>query len=154
MLRIDSNIIWTILNLLILYALMMKFLFKPVRGIIAKRQEEIQTSYDEVKQTQEETQKKKEQVDAQLDNIQEICNGYIVDAKKKASEEYDEIIESANSKSNEIIETARQNAEHVMDEEKRKAQDEVAAMIRTAAFKIAGETNDEKLYDDFLKEME
>lgn len=154
MLRIDSNIIWTILNLLILYALMMKFLFKPVREIIAKRQEEIQTSYDEVKQTQEETQKKKAQVDAQLDNIQEICNGYIVDAKKKASLEYDEIIESANSKSNEIIETARQNAEHVMDEEKRKAQDEVAAMIRTAAFKIAGETSDEKLYDDFLKEME
>lgn len=146
--------IWTILNLLILYALMMKFLFKPVRAIIAKRQEEIDTSYEEVKKTQEETQKKQAQVDAQLENIQQICDGYVVDAKKQAQIEYDEIIDSANLKSNEIIETARQNAEHVMDEEKRKAQDEVAAMIRQAAFKIAGETNDEKLYDDFLKEME
>ena len=31
MLRIDSNILWTIINLLILYALMKHFLFQPHR---------------------------------------------------------------------------------------------------------------------------
>lgn len=31
MLRIDLNIVWTIINVLILFALVKKFLFKPVR---------------------------------------------------------------------------------------------------------------------------
>ena len=34
MLRIDSNILWTIINLLILYALMKHFLFQPVHDIL------------------------------------------------------------------------------------------------------------------------
>lgn len=48
MLRIDSNIIWTIINLLILYFFMMKFLFKPVRNIINQRNEEINASFKDV----------------------------------------------------------------------------------------------------------
>ena len=41
MLRIDSNILWTIINLLILYALMKHFLFQPVHDILEKRKQEI-----------------------------------------------------------------------------------------------------------------
>ena len=36
MLRIDSNILWTIINLLILYALMKHFLFQPVHDILER----------------------------------------------------------------------------------------------------------------------
>ena len=39
MLRIDSNILWTIINLLILYALMKHFLFQPVHDILGKRKQ-------------------------------------------------------------------------------------------------------------------
>ena len=39
MLRIDSNILWTIINLLILYALMKHFLFQPVHDILEKRKQ-------------------------------------------------------------------------------------------------------------------
>lgn len=38
MLRIDINLLFTIVNLLVLYFLMKKFLFKPVREVLAKRQ--------------------------------------------------------------------------------------------------------------------
>ena len=43
MLRIDSNILWTIINLLILYALMKHFLFQPVHDILDKRKQEIES---------------------------------------------------------------------------------------------------------------
>ena len=39
MLRLDINLVFTIINLLMRYFLMRKFLFKPVNGIIAAREE-------------------------------------------------------------------------------------------------------------------
>ena len=45
MLRIDSNILWTINNLLILYALMKHFLFQPVHDILEKRKQEIESDF-------------------------------------------------------------------------------------------------------------
>ena len=40
MLRLDWNLVFTVINLLILYVLMRKFLFKPVNEILEKRQKE------------------------------------------------------------------------------------------------------------------
>ena len=40
MLRVDWNLLLTIINLLLLFVLMRIFLFKPVQKIIAARQEE------------------------------------------------------------------------------------------------------------------
>ena len=37
MLHIDSNIFWTVFNLLLLFILLRIFLFKPVLGMIEKR---------------------------------------------------------------------------------------------------------------------
>ena len=44
MLRLDINLVFTIINLLVLYFLMKKFLFKPVNNIIAQREEAIKNS--------------------------------------------------------------------------------------------------------------
>ena len=40
MLRVDWNLLFTIINLLVLFVAMRVFLFKPVQKIIAERQEE------------------------------------------------------------------------------------------------------------------
>ena len=40
MLRLDWNLLFTVINLLILYFLMKRFLFKPVNEILEKRQQE------------------------------------------------------------------------------------------------------------------
>ena len=38
MLKLDMNLLWTVVNVLIMYVLLRKFLFKPVHAVIAKRQ--------------------------------------------------------------------------------------------------------------------
>ena len=43
MLRLDWNLLFNIINLIILYALMKRFLFKPVNAILEKRQQEADT---------------------------------------------------------------------------------------------------------------
>lgn len=154
MLRIDSNIIWTIVNLLILYWLMMKFLFKPVREVIAKRKEEIDNSFSEVQKQSEQAEARENQANEKLEHIDEICSDRIAEAKVKANEEYNKIVDSANEESKQIIAKAREDTVEAVNDEKKKAQREVTDMIESAASKMAGTQNDSKLYDDFLNGME
>ena len=44
MLKLDMNLLWTVVNVLIMYALLRKFLFKPVQDVIAKRQQMVDAS--------------------------------------------------------------------------------------------------------------
>ena len=138
MLRIDSNILWTIINLLILYALMKHFLFQPVHDILEKRKQEIESDFALANQKKQEALESKNKADQQLANMQTICDGMLADANKKS----DEMIEQARTKT---IEAA--------NEEKAKAKSEIADLINKAADKITNTKSDEKLYDDFLKEM-
>lgn len=154
MLRIDSNIIWTILNLLILYFFMMKFLFKPVRNIINQRNEEINASFKDVENQKKQAIELKEQADKQLQNMNQMYDEKLAQAKAQASQEYEKIIADANAKSNEILESTRKQTQEVAKAEQAKAQAEIANMIDTASKKITDQKSDEKLYDDFFKEME
>lgn len=153
MLRIDSNIIWTIINLLILYFFMMKFLFKPVRNIINQRNEEINASFKDVENQKLQAQQLKDEADKQLQNMNALCDEKLASAKAQASQEYEKIIADANEKSNEILENARKQTQDVMKAEQDKAQAEIANMIDMASKKITDQKSDEKLYDDFFKEM-
>ena len=51
MLRLDINLVFTIINLLVLYFLLKKFLFKPVNTIIEQREEAIKKQFDEAEET-------------------------------------------------------------------------------------------------------
>lgn len=153
MLRIDSNILWTIINLLILYALMKHFLFQPVHDILGKRKKEIESDFALANQQKQEALESKNKANQQLENMQTICDGMLSDAKEKASLEYEQIIADANKKSDEMIEQARIKTIEVANEEKAKAKSEIADLINKAADKITNTKSDEKLYDDFLKEM-
>ena len=153
MLRIDSNILWTIINLLVLFALMKHFLFKPVHNILDQRKQEIESDFAHANEQKQEAQKIKDKANAQLNNINAICDEHLAKAKQKASLEYEKIIADANKKSDEMIEQARIKSIEASNEEKAKAKTEIADMINKAADKIANTKSDEKLYDDFLKEM-
>ena len=96
MLRIDSNILWTIINLLILYALMKHFLFQPVHDILEKRKQEIESDFALANQKKQEALESKNKADQQLENMQTICDGMLADAKEKASLEYEQIIADGN----------------------------------------------------------
>lgn len=153
MLRIDSNILWTIINLLILYALMKHFLFQPVHDILEERKQEIESDFTLANQQKQEALESKNKANQQLENMQTICDGMLADAKKQASLEYEQIIADANKKSDEMIEQARIKTIEVANEEKARAKSEIADLINKAADKITNTKSDEKLYDDFLKEM-
>lgn len=74
MLRIDSNILWIIINLLILYALMKHFLFQPVHDILEKRKQEIESDFAwQIKRNKKLLNQKIKQI-----NSLQICRQFVM----------------------------------------------------------------------------
>ena len=125
----------------------------PVHDILEKRKQDIESDFALANQQKQEALESKNKANQQLENMQTICDGMLADAKEKASLEYEQIIADANKKSDEMIEQARTKTIEAANEEKAKAKSEIADLINKAADKITNTKSDEKLYDDFLKEM-
>jgi len=157
MLRLDINLVFTIINLLVLYFLMKKFLFKPVNNIIAKREEAIQKQYDDANETKAQAQELKSQYEASLAGAKEDSAKLVQEAREKARVEYDRIVKSADDE----VAKKMQKAEETIEEEKRKSlrsmQDQIQDLVVAAATKVVGEQvnaeDSRRLYDDFIAEM-
>lgn len=106
MLRVDINLLFTVINLLFLVFLMKKFLFKPVRAVLEKRQNEIEASFKNADAVNQEAAALKEKYEASLSNIETERQETINQAKIDASKEYDEIIHNANKKADKIFASA------------------------------------------------
>ena len=72
MLKLDINLLWTVVNVLVLFLLLRKFLYKPVMNIIAQRQKQVddalaaaETSKKEAAATLNTAQDKLRNVDAE-----------------------------------------------------------------------------------------
>ena len=85
MLRLDINIVWTILNLLIIFAIVKIFLIKPIHKILGARQAEIDKQYADAKAAQDSAEELKTKYEASLSGVQAEKEGILNEARGKAS---------------------------------------------------------------------
>ena len=71
MLRLDINLVFTIINLLVWYAVIRIFLFKRVNKVIDQREQAIQSRYAEAAKLQEEAAAQKDRYAASQAQIEE-----------------------------------------------------------------------------------
>lgn len=149
------NLICIILNLLILAALMKKFLYKPVMGIIEKRQSLINEQMKEAASCQQDAKQLKEKYEASLRNMQGEKESLMQETKTQAKMEYDRILLEAKEEASQLLEHARKASESEKEKAIRAADKEIARLAAEAAAKIVGETSDSTqdahIYEDFLK---
>ena len=132
MLRVDINLLFTVINLLFLAFLMKKFLFKPVRAILEKRQSEIEASFKNADAVNQEAAALKEKYEASLSNIE--------------------------TERQETINQAKIQAEKDAETKQHEMQQQMAVLVAQAAYKIAtshdSAANDSQLFDQFLNDSE
>ena len=61
MLSLDLNLVWNIINLVVLYLLLRHFLFKPVMGIMDKRRQIIEDGLRNAQDAQNDAMKMKQE---------------------------------------------------------------------------------------------
>ena len=94
MLSIDPwNILWTVVNLLVLYLVFKKFLFKPVMKVINAREDMIKQQFDDAKKSQEEADALKASYDEKLESAKTEADEIIVNARNRAQEEHEAALE-------------------------------------------------------------
>ena len=146
------EILVTMCNTLITFLIIKKFLYKPVRKMLAARSEEVQSMYSNAEKAQSEAEQMRSEYTERL---------------SKAKEEAAEIVGSATRRAAELRESSQQasamvkKAERVIEQERIKAhkelKDEVADLSVMIASKIVERDvkpeDHERFIEDFIDKV-
>ncbi len=155
MLSVNINLVFTIINLLLLAVAMRIFLYKPVQKIIAQRKEEADSEYAKAEEKQKEADALKDQYNKSLKELEEEKKETLRTARKNADEEYRRIVNRAENKAIAIKSDAQIQAESTRQQVLKRAEREIADMVLEATTKMTGSAVEGKeinssLYDEFL----
>lgn len=157
MLKFDIvNFVCVVVNLLVLYVLMKKFVFGRVTKIIDARQALLEEKKASVAKAQEEADRLKKEYQKSLENANETSVQIVKEAKNRARAEYNKIMARAAADA----EAMKAGAEKAIATEREKQMDELHVQIMDLAVEAAGRIMAEKsspetdkaLYDAFIKE--
>ena len=114
-LDIISVNIWQILislvNLLLLFLIIKKFLFKPVMSVLEKRKQEIDGQYAEANAAIDEANLSKKQWEEKLAAAEDEAEAIIQTAAENAKYRGDKLIEDAQKRAESIVRVAESEAE-------------------------------------------
>ncbi len=153
MLKVDINLLFTVVNVLALCVLVRLFLFKPVKRILAERQERIDRSLAEAEAARTEALAYEQRQREAMRAIEEEKLGVIAEARKKAADESRYIVEDAKKRAGSILLNAESEASSRREEILRQAESEIEDIIIAAAARVTGVGGDGKLYDEFLRKV-
>lgn len=156
MLKFDWNFLFVIINLVIFYFLMKKFIFGKIMATMDKRKELIKKQFDEADEAKADAEKLRSDYQAQLDDVENERKELIGKAKADAKKEYDKILDKASADASRVKSEAKRAAELELQQARANANDELVALAMETAEKVIGENAsadiDKKLYDKFLQE--
>ena len=154
MLRLDWNLLFTVINLLFLYFLMKKFLFGRVNKVIEERRQLIEKQFADAKAAQDTADEMK--AEYELAAAGEERENILAQAKAQAQAESERRLAETDAE----LEQKRRRAEADMAVERanalREMKSEIASLVIDAAAKVVDDQdtirNDRKLYDKFIAE--
>ena len=102
------NMVMIVINLLVLYAIFRKFLYKPVMNVIHRREELIQGQFDSAKKTQDDALQLKADYEEKLQKANVKADEIILAARDQAKEEHEKAVLETQAKTDRMIEKAKQ----------------------------------------------
>ena len=87
-LKLDWGIIWPIVNIVVFYLLLRKFLFGPVSEVMEKRKKMISSDLDDAAQTKAEAEEIKQEYEKNLAQAKDEAGQIVSDARARAKNEY------------------------------------------------------------------
>lgn len=152
---------WTMLfawiNILILYLFLRKLLFKPVKGMIDKRQAEIDGLYSDAEGKKAAAEEMKAEYEEKLSRANEEGDEILRAAQRKAQLREEEILREADETARRTIKRAEEQVELEKKRAINEVKDEVSGMAIEIASAVIGRDvkADEHaaLIDDFIDKM-
>lgn len=147
------SIIFSLCNLLIIYLIVKKFLFKPIKNIIAQRNAEIDKSYSDAEAALNDANECKTAYEKHLENAEIEAEEIVRNANERASKLQKELIDEAKIKADGMV----SRAEEQIALEKKKAENDIRTQIASVSVVIAEQLIDreinEKDHKDLIDEL-
>lgn len=105
------QIVISLANLLILFLILKKFLFKPVKNVLSARQSDVDTMYSSAEKAKEAALENKAKWEETLKNANARADEVIQEASETAGRRGEKIIADAKEKADSIIRQAENEAE-------------------------------------------
>ncbi len=125
-----------IINLLILYFVLKKILFKPVTQFMENRTKSIKDAIDNADQNRAEASELKKKYEEQLKTAKTEGDKILNDARTRANKEYDGIMANAKKDAENILVKAREEIEREREQMIKEIRGQVAGLALTVASKV------------------
>lgn len=146
------GLVWTIINLIVLFLLLRHFLINPVSNIMEQRRKLIADGLQNAQDTQDEANRLKAEYEEALSGAKKESAEIVDKARIGARAEYDRIVGEAGAKAGNIIENAKENVRIEREQTMKELQSQIAGLAIASAEKIVGD-KEQNIYDQFLGEV-
>lgn len=151
-----TTVLWTVINLLILYFFFKKFLFGRVNDVLDKRAAMVKQQLSDSEQMRTEAGELREQYEQQLSQAQTEAAQIVQRAKAQGDREYQTMLQQAKQDSAQLRADTMEQLDSERETMLRQARGEVAALALSAAAKVSGKAlnaaDDLALVESFLAE--
>jgi len=152
-----SDMIWAIINFLILLAILNKFLYKPLLKTMDNRMGQIEKDLYSAELAKKEAKDVKEEYTKQMEQAKADAQQIIEKATKLGEESKEALITQAQEETARMTEKARAMIRIEKEAALNQLRDEVSTLVVMAAGKVIDKTIDkeahEKLIQDFIEEV-
>ncbi|MEG2426399.1 MAG: F0F1 ATP synthase subunit B [Oscillospiraceae bacterium] len=151
-----ETFIFAFLNLIILYVVLKKILFKPVTEFMENRTKSIQDSLDYAELQKKESLKMKEMYEKQLKEARAEGRKIVEECTVKAAKIYENLVDEAKAEAQSIMDNARAEIENEREQMLKGVRNQVVSIALSAATKVMQENMDSKsnqaMVEKFLDE--
>lgn len=150
------TVVLNIVNVLVFFAIIRAFLWKPIMGVMEKRQQMIDDDLNAAKEQNEQAAKLKADYEEALSEAKSEAEEIIEKARKSSSAEHDAAVAKTQEETAKMVAEAKASIEVERSKAMKSVQAEIAGIAMAAAQKVVGNNLDEdankKYLDEFLNE--
>ena len=154
MLTLNLNLLYTVVNILVLFLLLRKFLYKPVMNIIAQRQKQVDDALNAAETSKQEAAAALSDAQAKLRNVDTEAAARRTAYEQQAEKDKQQLLADAQQ-ADAILAEGKAAAEAERQHKLRQADAQTTALARAMCEKLLArslnEQDDARLLDDLLE---
>ena len=155
MLTLNLNLLYTVVNILVLFLLLRKFLYKPVMNIIAQRQKQVDDALNAAETSKKEAAAAMNAAQDKLRNVDTEAAARREAYEQQAEKDKQQLLADAQKQADAILAEGKAAAEAERQHKLRQADAQTTALARAMCEKLLArnlnEQDDARLLDDLLE---
>ena len=155
MLTLNLNLLYTVVNVLVLFLLLRKFLYKPVMNIIEQRQKQVDDALNAAETSKKEAAAALHTAQEKLCHVDTEAAARRTAYEQQAETEKQQLLAEAQKQADAIVAEGKRNAEAERQHKLQEADAQTTALARTLCEKLLernlAQQDDARLLDDLLQ---